>query len=64
MIMDSFEEKYQKKHKRWSYAKSCIRLITCFVVLLMPARDPTLAIAAFALGFMIAEILGIYEEMI
>lgn len=63
--MESFEDKYRKVHKRLSLVKSFIRIASCAFVLFMPATTtPFILIGGFALGFMIAEWIGIAEEMI
>jgi hypothetical protein len=64
MIMDSFEEKYQKVHKRLSFIKSGIRIAACALVLFLPGASVFGLIGILALGFMIAEFIGILEEMI
>ena len=62
--MSNFEENYQRKHKRLSLLKSAIRIGTCFGVLLMPMHDLSNAIAVLALGLLISEIVGVFEEFI
>ena len=63
--MESFEQKYQKKHKRLSFIKSGVRIAACAFVLFMPAATaPSILIGALALGFLVAEWIGIAEEMI
>jgi hypothetical protein len=63
--MSDFEQRYQKKHKSISLIKSVIRLASCGLVLLMPyTSNPVHLVAILALGFGIAEVLGIWEEMI
>ena len=63
--MESFEDKYQKKHKRLSFIKSGIRIGACGIVLFSPvASTPNVLVGVLALGFLIAEVIGIAEEMI
>ena len=72
--MSNFEQNYNDKHFKYSIAKSIIRLIACFifiVVLSCVALDVEMSLRTFAiwsllfpLGIAIAEILGIMEENI
>lgn len=72
--MSNFEDNYNDKHFKYSIAKSIIRLIACFifmVVLACIALDIEMSLRTFAfwsllfpLGLAIAEILGIMEENI
>jgi hypothetical protein len=72
--MTLFEQNYNDKHFKYSIAKSVIRLVACFifiVVLACIACDIEMSLKTFAfwsllfpLGFAIAEILGIMEENI
>lgn len=63
--MSDFEERYQQKHKAISMVKSGIRVGTC-----LAAAGTSLfgtaggAVFVLALGFMVAEFLGVWEEMI
>ena len=61
-MMESFEDKYQKKHKRLSFIKSGIRIVACVSALF--STDIVLAVGFLSLGFAVAEIVGIFEEMI
>ena len=60
--MENFEDRYQKKHKLLSFIKSGIRIASCFFALL--SVDAKIAVGIVALGFLIAEVVGIFEEMI
>lgn len=48
-------EKYSNWHTYWSYAKSAVRIIAC----IFGAQG---SLFFFAIGMLIAEILGIVEE--
>ena len=74
--MSDFEEKYNTKHKAISLWKSGIRIAACAVAMQIVSyyislneADPrilanALAIDVICLGLMIAEVLGIAEEML
>ena len=63
--MESFEDKYRKTHKRLSFIKSFVRIASCAIVLFMPVTtSPFVLVGILALGFMIAEWIGVAEEMI
>ena len=76
-MSDSFEEKYQKKHKRLSLWKSWIRIVAAFGTMILVTQfvnvnttlDPkflavSLGMAILCIGIIGAEFLGIAEEMI
>jgi uncharacterized membrane protein HdeD (DUF308 family) len=62
--MSDFEERYQKNHKRMSLAKSAIRIGACLAVIMMPIDDLATIVSMFAVSFLLAEVIGIAEEMI
>lgn len=55
---EKFSERYNKWHKRMSYIKSAVRIITCAITVF------TGSVAILALGLLIAEIIGIVEEWV
>lgn len=57
----SFEDSYRTWHQKISFAKSGVRLGASAIALYFMS-DATVAVFALALGFGIAEILGILEE--
>lgn len=60
--MSDFEYNYRKWHTFMSYIKSAVRIAACVVVLwLAPFTD---LISYLALGFLIAEMIGIAEEWV
>lgn len=74
--MSEFEEKYNGKHRKLSLWKSGIRIAACAVAMSVVSYYVStnevdvrilanaIAIDILCVGFMIAEILGIAEEMI
>jgi hypothetical protein len=76
-MSESFEEKYQKKHKTLSLWKSWIRIIAAVGTMILVTQsvnpnttlDPkflavSLGMAILCIGIIWAEFLGIAEEMI
>ena len=61
--MGSFEDNYRKWHTRLSHAKSTVRIAACGFSI-WQIGDTQLAIMLLAGGLLLAEILGILEEMI
>lgn len=60
-MADDFEKRYQDKHKRISMWKSGIRVGTCLAVILLSTSLP---LTILAIGMLVAEGLGVAEEMI
>ena len=61
--MSDFEKNYRDWHTKISYVKSAIRIGSCGAGIAL-SSEPVTAIVVFALGFMIAEVLGVLEEAI
>lgn len=62
--MSDFEKQYRGKHQKLSIIKSCIRIGTCIGALTtLYFGEYGLALGELAVGFLIAELLGIAEEM-
>lgn len=61
--MSDFETKYKTWHTRLSYIKSAIRIVFSGVAISF-STDPVLAVILLASGLLIAEIVGILEELI
>lgn len=61
--MSNFETKYRTKHKAISLVKSSIRIIGCIAAALF-LPNAVAAVTALGLGLIVAEVLGIAEEMI
>lgn len=60
--MNDFTESYKGWHTYWSYLKSGIRIAACVMVL---ALFPWLSGAGIlAMGFFLAELVGIVEEWV
>ena len=58
--MNDFENKYRDWHTKLSYVKSAVRMVSCLpVLLLLPIAHP---VSILALGFFIAELVGVAEE--
>lgn len=57
--MSDFENKYNSHHKMWSYVKSLVRIVACFL-----AVPGIIGFWQFALMFLVAEIIGIVEEWV
>lgn len=57
---EQFAQRYRRWHARMSYAKSSVRIIACVGALI----DSTNAVWILASGLLLAEILGIAEELI
>jgi hypothetical protein len=58
----TFEEKYKRWHTYCSYAKSVVRIAACVMVL---SLFPWLSGAGIlAMGFFLAELIGIAEEWV
>lgn len=62
--MSNFEENYKKKHRRYSLIKSAVRIGSCLAVILVPLGSIEANVAVLAIGFLVAEVLGVAEEMI
>ena len=62
-MSDDFNTKYRTWHAKISYVKSAVRLASCLAALFLLA-EPSTAIIALAVGFGLAELLGIAEEWI
>lgn len=63
--MGDFEDGYRKWHTRFSFAKSAIRIGASGLALIaITAFGTNAATWALAIGYGIAEVLGIIEEMI
>jgi hypothetical protein len=58
---NEFENNYKNWHTYWSYLKSAIRIAGCITVLwYVPFND---MLACLAFSFLLAELIGILEEM-
>jgi hypothetical protein len=69
MSNNEFEEKYKDWHQKISFIKSGIRIAACLscatsVIVLGHIEGGTPALLILAIGFGLAEILGIAEEWI
>ncbi len=62
-MMSSFEERYRTWHARLSYVKSGIRLLAAGAAAWLH-NDVAIAVLILAVGFAIAEVVGILEEII
>lgn len=60
---DSFEDKYRKWHTRLSYVKSSVRLLFCGWAAVLH-NEVASAILILAVGLIIAEVIGVLEEII
>lgn len=61
--MSDFEARYRTWHARLSYVKSGIRLASASMAALF-YNDAAVAILMLSIGFAIAEVVGILEEII
>lgn len=61
--MSDFETKYRTWHARLSYIKSAIRIGSAGIAVWF-STEPVLAIVLLSAGLLLAEILGILEEII
>lgn len=60
--MSEFEQRYRTWHTKMSYIKSAIRIAGCITVLwIAPFTD---LISCLAFSFLLAEIIGIAEEIV
>ena len=69
MSNEDFEKKYKEWHQKISFIKSGIRIAACLgtiitIAVLGHVIGTTPAILILATGFLLAEILGIFEEWI
>lgn len=64
--MSDFEDRYRGKHMKFSFIKSAIRIGACIgaFVTAVWGGDVVMAIGELTVGFLIAELVGIGEEMI
>jgi hypothetical protein len=61
--VDDFEKRYQQKHKKYSIYKSSIRMVCCLFAIIA-AYDGPVALVILAGGLLIAEVFGVFEELI
>lgn len=61
--MSDFEQRYRNWHTKISHAKSVVRMFACGGGIAL-SSDPVVAICVLAAGLIIAEILGVVEEII
>lgn len=60
--MSDFEDHYRTWHTRLSYAKSGLRIIGGGAAIWF-AAEPTMAVLLLSGGLIVAEILGVLEEL-
>jgi fumarate reductase subunit C len=63
MKMSDFETRYKTWHARLSYVKSAIRMASSALAVWF-STEPVFAIVLLSSGFLIAEIVGVLEELI
>ena len=62
--MSTFEDRYRTWHTWISYVKSGVRIVTGIVTLVLLGSSITAAVAVLAAGLILAELLGIAEELV
>ena len=62
-VEDNFRDRYHAWHTKISLVKSCLRIAACLTALCM-LDEPSHGLLTLAVGFGIAELLGIAEEWI
>lgn len=62
-VISKFEENYKTWHTKLSLMKSAIRLIACMGAMIYSMSNVTIALWILVFGFVIAECIGIIEEL-
>jgi hypothetical protein len=62
--MSTFEDRYRTWHTWISYVKSGVRIVAGIVTLVLLGSSITAAVAVLAAGLILAELLGIAEELV
>ena len=53
-----------KKHQLISFAKSAIRILASVGSVVFLAANPVIALAVLAIGYGVAEVVGVVEELV
>lgn len=59
----TFEERYNTTHRNLSFIKSALRIASGCVAMVLATIHLPLAVFFLGLGLIVAEIVGIYEEL-
>lgn len=59
----TFEERYNTTHRNLSFIKSALRIASGCVAMVLASIHLPLAVFFLGLGLIVAEIVGIYEEL-
>jgi hypothetical protein len=62
--MSTFEDRYRTWHTWISYVKSGVRIVTGIATLVLLDNSIASAVAVLAAGLIVAELLGIAEELV